>query len=275
MVHASATARKRLAADERFLGTDLPGCTGVLHPWGRQLQDHPHLHSIVPGGGLSKDRTTWQPSRANFFVPVKALSPLYRALFKEDMHHAGLLEQSDPHVWTLPWHGHSQAKHHGHSACPSLAPSVFRVALSNRRLVGLTDRTVTFTSRNVGSARPRTPHLDAIELIRRFLQHGLPDGCMKVRHVGLLHASCAGPLATIRRLMGQAHPSEDQPPPRPPHPRARPAVRPVAPRCASSGVYGPHTATLLIPAERQDVVLTRFVRHGVAHQRHPCARSPP
>ena len=92
MFQASATALKRLAKDPRFIGTDLPGFTGVLHTWGRQLQYHPHIHYIVPGGGLSEDRTTWRPSRANFFVPVKALSPIYRALFKEAIRHAGLLE---------------------------------------------------------------------------------------------------------------------------------------------------------------------------------------
>jgi Transposase zinc-binding domain/Putative transposase len=86
---ASSLALKRLAKDERFIGTELPGFTGVLHTWGRQLQYHPHIHSIVPGGGLSQDRTAWLPSRANFFVPVKALSPIYRALFKENMSQAG------------------------------------------------------------------------------------------------------------------------------------------------------------------------------------------
>jgi len=85
LFNASAEALKRLAKDERFSGTELPGFPGVLHTWGRQLQYHPHIHSIVPGGGLSKDRTTWRPSRATFFVPVKALSPIYRAIFKENM----------------------------------------------------------------------------------------------------------------------------------------------------------------------------------------------
>jgi hypothetical protein len=113
MFHASATALKRLAHDERFIGTDLPGFTGVLHTWGRQLQYHPHLHSIVPGGGLSADRATWVPSRANFFVPVRALSPLYRARFQEEMRQAGLLEHIAPHVWSVPWNVHSQANHHG------------------------------------------------------------------------------------------------------------------------------------------------------------------
>ena len=94
----------------------------------------------------------------------------------------------------------------------------FKVAISNKRLVALTDRTVTFTYRKVGSARPRTAHLDVMEFLRRFLQHVLPEGFMKVRHFGVLHARCAVPLATIRRLIGQGHPGEDPPPPRtPPH----------------------------------------------------------
>jgi hypothetical protein len=221
MFQASATALKRLAKDPRFIGTDLPGFTGVLHTWGRQLQYHPHIHYIVPGGGLSADRAAWLPSRANFFVPVKALSPIYRALFQEEMRHAGLLEHIDPQVWTIPWNVHSQANHHGHSAFTSLAPYVFKVAISNSRIVSLTDRTVTFTYRKVGSARPRTAHLDVMEFLRRFLQHVLPDGFMKVRHFGFLHASCAIPLATIRLMMGQGHPSEGQSPPHKPPPAAR------------------------------------------------------
>ena len=227
MFHASALALKRLATDERFIGTDLPGFTGVLPTWGRQLQYHPHIHYIVPGGGRAADRSAWLPSRANFFVPVKALSPIYRALFKEDMRQAGLLEQIAPQVWTLPWNVHSQAKHYGHCAFTYLAPDVFRVALSNRRIVGLTDRTVTFTYRKVGSARLRTTHLDAIEFIRRFLQHVLPDGFQKVRHCGVLHASGALPLTTILLLIVQGRPGEEPPPPHQP---------PLAARCPTCGV---------------------------------------
>src|SRR5262249_43048696 len=120
----------------------------------------------------------------------------------------------------IPWNVHSQANHHGRSAFTYLAPYIFKVAISNRRIVGLQDRTVTFTYRKVGSTRPRTAHLDVMEFLRRFLQHVLPHGFMKVRHFGFLHASCAVPLATIRLLIVQGHPSEGQPPPRPPsHPR--------------------------------------------------------
>jgi hypothetical protein len=76
MFTASTQALKRLAQEERFIGTHLPGFPGVLHTWGRQLQYHPHIHYIVPGGGLSQDRDAWLPSRASFFVPVKALVSL-------------------------------------------------------------------------------------------------------------------------------------------------------------------------------------------------------
>jgi hypothetical protein len=228
MFTASSHALKRLAHEERFIGTNLPGFTGILHTWGRQLQYHPHIHYIVPGGGLSADRTTWLPSRANFFVPVKALSPIYRALFKEDMRQAGLLEQIDPQVWTIPWNVHSQAHPHAHSALKYLAPYVFKVAISNSRIVSLKDRTVTFTYRKPGSARPRTTSLDAIEFIHRFLQHVLPDGLMKVRHFGFLHASCAIPPDTIRLMIVPAHPIDCKPT-RPPHPE------PVVAFCPTCG----------------------------------------
>jgi hypothetical protein len=137
MCKASSEALKRLTRDERFIGTDLPGFPGILPTWGRQLQYHPPIHSMVPGGGLSKDRAAWLPSRANFYVPVKALSPIYRAIFKEEMHTAGLVEQIAPQVWHTPWNVHSQVNPHGATSLQSLAPYVFKVAISNRRIVSL------------------------------------------------------------------------------------------------------------------------------------------
>jgi hypothetical protein len=154
LFQAAAAALTRLAQDERFIETALPGGTGGLPTWGRPLQSHPPIHSSVPGGGLAKDHTTWGPSRAHFFGPVPALSPISRALFKEARRRAGVLEQSDPQGWTRPWHVQSQAPHHSHSAFTALAPSVFRGALANRRIVGLKDRTGTFTYRPVGRTRP-------------------------------------------------------------------------------------------------------------------------
>lgn len=197
---ASSQAIKRLAKDERFIGTQLPGFTGILHTWGRQLQYHPHIHYIVPGGGLSKDRTQWLPSRDSFFVPVKALSPIYRAIFKQEMQLAQYLNHIDPQVWNTAWNVHSQANSAGHTAFKYLAPYVFKVAISNSRIVSLKDRTVTFTYRKPASSRQRTTRLDALEFIRRFLQHVLPDGFQKVRHFGFMNPRCAT-TTDILRLM--------------------------------------------------------------------------
>jgi Putative transposase/Transposase zinc-binding domain len=220
MFKASAEALKRLAHDARFIGTDLPGFTGILPTWGRQLQYHPHIHSIVPGGGLSKDRDTWLPSRANFYVPVRALSPIYRAIFAEEMRTSRLLEQIDPQVWQMPWNVHSQATPQGATALKYLAPYVFKVAISNRRIVSLKDRTVTFTYRKPGSVRPRTAQLDVLEFMRRFLQHVLPSGFMKVRHFGFLSTSCAITPADIRRMMPEQNGSASELPPASNHPAA-------------------------------------------------------
>jgi Putative transposase/Transposase zinc-binding domain len=228
MFKASSQALKRLAQEERFIGTHLPGFTGILHTWGRQLQYHPHLHYSVPGGGLSEDRTTWLPSRAPFYVPVKALSPISRALFKEAMDQAGLLAQSDPLVWQTNWNVHSQANPNGHTSFKYLAPYVFKVAISNSRIVSRTDRTVTFTYRKPGSSRPRTTQLDVMEFLRRFLQHVLPEGFMKVRHFGFLHASCAIPTDTLRLMILQAHPIDCKPT------QSGPPA-PLAPLCPTCG----------------------------------------
>jgi hypothetical protein len=229
MFTASSHALKRLAKDPRFIGTTLPGFTGILHTWGRQLQYHPHIHYIVPGGGLSEDRTTWLPSRANFYVPVKALSPIYRAIFAEEMCKAGQLEQIEPQVWETPWNVHSQANPNGDTSFTYLAPYVFKVAISNSRLISLKERTVTFTYRKPDSARPRTMSLDVLEFMRRFLQHVLPSGFMKVRHFGFLNASCPIKTDTIRPMITQ------QPGPllERPHTTANPSMALACPNCGA------------------------------------------
>ena len=217
LFQASSQALKRLAQDERFIGTRLPGFTGILHTWGRQLQYHPHIHYIVPGGGLSKDRSQWLPSRANFFVPVKALSPIYRAIFKEEM----------AQVWNIPWNVHSRANPNGRTSLKYLAPYVFKVAISNSRIVSLQGRIVTFSYRKPGSARPRTTSLDVIEFIRRFLQHVLPHGFMKIRHFGFMNPNCAISSDTLRLLILQRLPSAFEAP----HVAVPPPVVASCPTC--------------------------------------------
>jgi hypothetical protein len=201
LFHASSEAMKLLAKDNRFLGADLPGFTGILHTWGRQLQYHPHIHYIVPGGGFSKDRAEWLASRADFYVPVKALSPIFRAKFKEQMDKTGLLDQIDAKVWKTDWIVNSQAVGNGSTSLKYLAPYVFKVAISNSRIIKVENRTVTFKYRKHGSSRYRSFSLDIMEFIRRFLQHVLPSGFMKVRHFGFMSPSSSLSADDIRQLI--------------------------------------------------------------------------
>jgi hypothetical protein len=201
LFEASSAALRRLAADPKFVGTDRIGFFGVLHTWGRTLEYHPHVHYVVPGGGVSPDGARWLPSRADFFVPVKALSILFRARFRELLGRAGLLDQVDPAVWQRDWVVHSQAAGDGRQSLRYLAPYVFRVAIGDHRIVSCDDGQVSFRYRRVGSNRPRTMTLDALEFLRRFLQHVLPAGFQKVRHFGFLSPNSAVSIEAVRWLI--------------------------------------------------------------------------
>lgn len=191
MFKASSEAIKAIVKDPRFVGTDLPGFTGVLHTWGRQLPYHPHIHYIIPAGGLSADRKKWIKARNSFYLPVKALSKIYKAKIKAQMQQLKLIDQINPEVWHLDWIVNCQAVGNPEASLKYLAPYVFRVAISDNRIVAVKDRTVTFCYRKSGSRRLRKTSLPVFEFIRRFLQHVLPDGFMKVRHYGFMNANCA------------------------------------------------------------------------------------
>ena len=192
LFEAAVAKRRELAQNPRHVGSRRLGFTGVLHTWGRALSYHPHLHFIVPGGGLSDDGQRWLPSRVDFFLPVKAASVIFRAKFRQQMQEAGLLGKIPSSVWTRNWVVHSQAVGDGRRALRYLAPYVYRVALSKRRIVKCEpgpdgSGRVTFTYRKSGSKRWRRMTVTAEEFIRRFLQHVLPRGWQKVRHYGFAH----------------------------------------------------------------------------------------
>jgi Putative transposase/Transposase zinc-binding domain len=201
LFEASSEALRVLAADPKFVGTDRIGFFGVLHTWGRTLEYHPHVHYVVPGGGLSADGSCWRPSRADFFVPVKALSILFRAKFRDLLKRAGLLNLVDPAVWQRDWVVHSQSAGDGRASLRYLAPYVFRVAIGDHRIVSCDDGKVTFTYRRVGSNRARKMTLEALEFLRRFLQHVLPAGFQKVRHYGFLSPNSGLVLEAVRWLV--------------------------------------------------------------------------
>lgn len=201
LFEASSAALKELATNPRFFGTARCGFFGVLHTWGRTLEYHPHVHYVVPGGALSEDGTQWVPSRVDFFLPVRALSVLFRAKFRDALRRAGLSDQIDPAVWQGDWVVHSRAVGDGRASLKYLAPYVFRVAISDRRIVSCEEGRVTFSYRRSGSNRWRTMTLDALEFLRRFLQHVLPRGFQKVRHYGFLSPNSPHSIDAVRWLV--------------------------------------------------------------------------
>lgn len=201
MFKAASGAIKKLVKDPRFVGTDLPGFTGVLHTWGRQMQYHPHLHFIVPAGGVSTDRTKWLPAGNGFYLPVRALSKIFRAKFRDQMKSQNLIRQIAPEVWQIAWNVNCQPVGDSEATLKYLAPYIFRVAISDARIIAVERRSVTFSYRKKESNRLRQTTIDALEFIRRFLQHVLPIGFMKVRHYGFMSSNCAISLSRLRLLI--------------------------------------------------------------------------
>jgi hypothetical protein len=203
LFQASSQALKKLARDPRLLGSDLPGFTGVLHTWGRQLQYHPHIHYLVPAGAVSSDRKHWLATSENFFLPVLALSVIFRAKFRAAIHKAGLLDLIPAEVWQQAWVVHCQPVGDGTRALEYLARYVFRVAITNSRILDCQDGVVTFSFRDKKTGQTRRVRLQAVEFIRRFLDHLLPSGFQKVRHYGFFSPTCSVSIQRIRLLIAQ------------------------------------------------------------------------
>jgi len=205
LFEASAAAIKKLASDPRFFGGEMPGFLGVLHTWGRQLQYHPHLHYLVPGGALSASDRQWHASSPGFYLPVRALSVIFRGKFRDAMAAQGLLGDIPSQTWDTEWNVNCQAVGDGQATLAYLARYVFKVAISEQRIVSIDDQQVTFRYRKVHSNRPRTMTLPIAEFMRRFLQHVLPTGFVKVRYFGFLSPNCAVPLEEVKARIERAH----------------------------------------------------------------------
>ena len=201
MFKASSETIKKLAADKKYMGGDLAGFFGVLHTWGRQLPYHPHIHYVVPGGAYAKADNKWHPSRLDFFLPVAAMSKVFKAKFVNEMKKSKLYSQIPASAWDKAWIVNCQAVANSHNTIKYLARYVFRVAISNSRIVKIENRKVYFKYPKTHSNRWRTMALDVMEFLRRFLQHVLPTGFMKVRYYGFLHPSCKIPLKKIAALI--------------------------------------------------------------------------
>ncbi|HWE18126.1 MAG TPA: IS91 family transposase [Hyphomicrobiaceae bacterium] len=227
LFEAAAETLRTIAADPRHLGAEI-GATMVLHTWGQTLTHHPHVHCIVPGGGLAPDNKTWISCRPGFFLPVRVLQRLYRRLFLDKLraaHRAGRLRffnelapladttAYEAHIAPLrriEWVVYAKRPFAGpEQVLAYLARYTHRIAISNRRLVAIDDSHVAFTWRDYahGSAK-KVMRLDAHEFLRRFLLHVLPDGFQRIRHYGFLaNGHRRAKLAAIRRLLAVSPPS--------------------------------------------------------------------
>jgi hypothetical protein len=201
---ASAEALVTIAADPKHLGARV-GITAVLHTWGSAMTHHPHVHMIVPGGGISLDRERWVSCRPGFFLPVRVLSRLFRRLFLEKLtaahkqlrffgNHAPLAQAQMFAAYLAPlrraeWVVYAKRPFGGPQAVLAyLSRYTHRVAISNRRLISLDDAGVTFKWKDYrakGRERAKMMTLATGEFIRRFLIHVLPSGFHRIRHYGL------------------------------------------------------------------------------------------
>ena len=202
---ASADTLKKLSGDPKYVGGDLAGFFGVLHTWGRQLQYHPHIHYIVPGGAISRKENRWHCAHIDFYLPVRAMSKIFKARFRDEMKKTELSSSIPAKVWTIDWNVNCQPVGSSRHSVRYLAPYVFKVAISNSRILKVEDRKVFFKYNAPHSNRRRGMALNVMEFLRRFLQHTLPTGFMKVRYYGFLNPASSIPLSKIRTLIELAY----------------------------------------------------------------------
>ncbi len=220
---AAAETLTTIAADRKHLGARI-GLTAVLHTWGSALTHHPHVHIIVPGGGISPDGKRWIACRPGFFLPVRVLSRLFRRLFLEKLaaaHDAGHLrffgdhiQLAERHAFTAylaplrkaEWVVYAKRPFGGpETVLAYLSRYTHRIAIANSRLVALSDAGVTFKWKDYrakGRDRAKVMTLAIDEFIRRFLIHVLPSGFHRIRHYGLFaNGGRADNIARARQLL--------------------------------------------------------------------------
>jgi hypothetical protein len=257
LFRAASETLLTIAADPKHLGASI-GFLAVLHTWGQNLQHHPHLHCVIPAGGIAPDRASWIACRQSFFLPVRVLSRLFRAkylaylraAFQEgDLAFHGKLEglkatnqfrellresaRTEWVVYAKPPFGSPE------QVLKYLARYTHRVAISNQRLLSCTDSQVCFRWKDYANGnKQKTMTLAADEFLRRFLLHVLPPGFVKIRHFGFLANRCRKErIALCRHLLGNPAPA--------PTPPAEPAAVPAAeavleslPRCCPACKIG-------------------------------------
>ncbi|CDM58747.1 IS91 family transposase [Rhizobium sp. T136] len=233
LMRIAAQTLQTVAADPKRLGAEI-GIIAVLHTWGQAMTHHPHVHCVIPGGGLSPDKSKWIASRPGFFLPVRVLSRVFRRLFLTALADAfaqrklrfsnALARLADPTAFTShlaharrsEWVVYAKPPFGGpDQVLAYLGRYTHRVAIANSRIVGADDEHVDFRwkdYRRQGHDREKIMRLDPLEFIRRFLLHVLPDGFHRMRHFGFLANSHRRQrIALCRDLLGQRSTSAEQP----------------------------------------------------------------
>ena len=209
------------------LGVEL-GFTGVLHTWTRQLLFHPHVHYLVPGGGLTPDGLRWQRvADAQFLLPTRVLAARFKNRLRQHLEreHPDLLKTIPARAWRQAWVVDVQPVGRGQTALRYLAAYVQKTALSAARLVACDEQSVTFTHQDRATGEPKTLRLAGEEFLRRFLQHVLPTGFQRVRHYGWRSPAARKRWHRLQALL-------DWRPAESPHaPAATAGWAPACPRC--------------------------------------------
>lgn len=230
LFRATSETLSTIASDEKHLGARI-GFIAVLHTWGQTLQAHPHVHCVIPGGGLSPDGTRWISAREKYLLPVAVLRKLFRGKFLAYLRKAyadgalrldgSLHALADPAAFAALCN-RLQAKHWvvylkepfggPEQVLKYLARYTHRVAISNRRLASFDDQGVTFRYKDYSRGCTRTMTLEPREFIRRFLLHVLPKGFQRIRHYGLLaNRSRRDNITRCRQLLATQGPAHAQP----------------------------------------------------------------
>ena len=223
LLRESAGALQDVAGRPKYLGAQL-GCLSVLHTWGRQLQYHPHVHCVVPAGGLREDGLRWlRPKSPDFFLPQSVLATRFRNRLKAALaaEAPATFPQIPASVWRQPWVVDVQPVGSGEAALKYLSAYVCHTALGNQRILREEAGQITFKYKDSNDQQWQTLTLAASEFLRRFLQHVLPKGFPRVRYYGWL-----GPAAKARwqRILALL---DWQPPTR----MVTPQPQPLCPRC--------------------------------------------
>ncbi len=206
LFETSAQALKEVAANKRFVGGNI-GFFGVLQTWASTLLYHPHIHYIIPGVGLSKNRKSWiKIKNKKFLMHVHPLALRFKNLFRQalEKRHPELYLQVPENVWNrdVHWVVHVEPAGYGREIIQYVAPYIFRTAMTDQRNLTLSDDgRVSFNYKDNQTKQRKPCHLDALDLIGRFLQHVLPKGFVKVRYFGLLGANQGHLLKQLKWLI--------------------------------------------------------------------------